>query len=762
MRLASIGILALALVPSPAGGSPQEAAPANDREFDARIRPILSTYCFSCHGPRKQKAKINLSLARGEADLARDPETWLAALRQLKTRAMPPEDADKQITPTEREKVVAWLEAAFERIDERAPRDPGRVTLRRLNRVEYDNTIRDLVGLDLRLSEDFPLDDVSEGFDNLADVLTLPPLLLEKYVDAADRVLDKAVVADGPVALLETRIEAESLSKEKTGAAVNMRFEHELAALLAAPADGRYEVRVRAWQERGTDGRAILALKVDGVDMALVAVEGPGTYSASLDLQAGDRRLALRHTPPRAYKKEEAVPDTRLHLDWIEVRGPERSLSHRRLFGPPGPETREAARTILERFGSRAFRRPMTPAELDRHLRLYDAARAARKSFAAAVRQGLWSLLVSPHFLYRVETDTSDRDPSGHCRLNGWELASRLSYFLWSTMPDDELFDLAARGQLRDPEVLRRQARRMLAHPKARALTDNFAGQWLGLRKLEQVQPDRELFPSFGEGLRRAMHDEAWLFFANLVREDRSILELVDADYTFLNEPLARHYGIPGVQGDALRRVALRDRSRGGVVTMAAVLTLTSHPTRTSAVKRGKWILDEVLGAPPPPPPPNVPELEEATRKRPDAATLTLRQRMELHRSDPACTNCHKRMDVLGLGLENFDPVGRWREKDGGRKIDASGTLPSGESFSGPAELKKILAASRDDFARALAEKMFVYALGRPAGRADRREIKRAVEETRKSGYRFSALVESVVTSYPFRHRRPAEKEEAR
>jgi hypothetical protein len=310
---------------------------------------------------------------------------------------------------------------------------------------------------------------------------------------------------------------------------------------------------------------------------------------------------------------------------------------------------------------------------------------------------------------------------------------------------------------------VKEQAARLLQDPRAQALVDNFAGQWLGLRKLEQAQPDREMFPQFTEAVRRAMHDEVWTFFANLIREDRSVLDLVQSDYTFLNEPLAKLYGIKTIAGDAMRRVPLADPNRGGVITMAAILTLTSHPTRTSAVKRGKWILDEILGAPPPPPPPNVPELNEASKNRPDARTLTLRQRLELHRADPQCFGCHKRMDVLGLGLENFDAIGRWREKDSAKPIDPSGTLPTGESFSSPGGLKKILAGCKDDFARTMTEKMFVYALGRTLERCDRREIKRAVEELKKNDYRFSALVESVVSSYAFRFRRaPGIKEETR
>jgi hypothetical protein len=739
---------------SPLATTPQSA------EFEKDVRPFLAAYCFSCHGPKKQKAKLDLSTARGEKDLERAQDAWAEVLKQLRGRAMPPEDAPKQPSEVERQKIVAWLEAAMRRIDDRAPRNPGRVTLRRLNRAEYNNTVRDLLGLDLRPADDFPADDVSDGFDTLGDVLTLPPLLLDKYLDAADRILDRALVLDGPAPILERTLEAEAHEKARVAAGVaEMALEREFGETIEVPAEGRYEVRVRAGQDRSPEGVAVVVLKVDGVDLAVLRVTAPPgrpeEISASIPLQAGARRFSVRHSPTRAYDKKEVQPETRLFLDRVRIAGPERSLSHRRIFFAEGTD-RAAARAILERFATRAFRRPARPDEVDRLLGLYDRGRAQGKDFPRAVRLGLWSVLVSPHFLFRVERDTPRRDAWGAVALDDWELASRLSYFLWSSMPDQALLDRAAKGLLREPAHLVEEMRRMLADPKSEAFVENFALQWLGLRKLEAVQPDRDLFPQFTEALRRAMLDEARLFFAHVLREDRSILDFVDADYTFLNETLARHYGVKGVPGAPMRRVGLPDRTRGGVLTMAAVLTATSHPTRTSAVKRGKWILEEILGAPPPPPPPNVPELEESLKNRPDAKTLTLRKRLEIHRADPNCYDCHKRMDVLGLGLENFDPLGRWRDKDAGQPIDASGTLPGGESFKTPAELKKILAASRDEFARTLTEKVFVYALGRRLEGYDRREVTRVVESMMAREYRLSALLEGVVTSYPFRFRKAA------
>ncbi|HYF01464.1 MAG TPA: DUF1592 domain-containing protein [Planctomycetota bacterium] len=742
-----LGALGAAVLLMPQAGP----APTADREFLTSIRPVLEAHCFACHNPKKKKSDIDLTAARGEADLGRQGDTWLRVLAQLKGRAMPPDDAPSPLPDAARERLSAWLEAALDRIDERAPRDPGRPVLRRLNRTEYDNTIRDLVGIDVRAAEDFPADDVTEGFDNVGEALTLPPLLLEKYMDAADRILARAVVADGPVRLLEHRVAAATLPPAKDrpkGDVLDLRLEREVPLPVELPEAGRYEVRLTGRADDPPDGGTVVVVKLEGVDLGVVRVPTEsGTYGAWLELPAGARRLSLRHSEPKAYAKGEKGPDTTLHLERVEVVGPERALSHRRIFAADG-ETEAAARTILAGFATRAFRRPAAKDEVDRLVALYAAARKEGRSHAQAVRRGLWAVLVSPQFLFRVEREGTEVD--------GWALASRLSYFLWSTMPDEAL--LAAQGRLRDPAVLRAQLKRMLADPRSASLVENFAGQWLGLRRLQHAEPDRELFAGFGEPLRQAMADEVRLFFAHLLREDRPVTDLLDADYTFLNERLARHYGIKDVKGDAMRRVALADGRRGGVATMAAVLTITSHPTRTSAVKRGKWILEELLGAPPPPPPPDVPELDQATQNRPDAASLSLRQRLELHRADPRCAGCHKAMDVLGLGLENYDAVGRWRDKEAGKPIDVAGTLPTGESFKDPAGLKRLLAARKDEFARTIVEKMLVYALGRPLERSDRREVKRIAALLRENGYRMSALLEGVVTSYPFLYRRPAEK----
>ena len=410
----------------------------------------------------------------------------------------------------------------------------------------------------------------------------------------------------------------------------------------------------------------------------------------------------------------------------------------------------ESARQILRTFADRAYRRPVRDDELNRLVRLVELARKNGDGFEAGLKLALEAVLVSPHFLFRVELDRRPGDR--YVRLVGeFELASRLSYFLWSSMPDDELFRLARAKRLREPGVLEAQVKRMLQSPRSRALVDNFAGQWLQLRNLKGFTPDPARFPGFDEPLRSAMLQETELFFEHVVREDRSVLEFLDANYTFVNERLARHYGIPGVTGDRFRRVDLTGTPRGGILTHASILTVTSNPTRTSPVKRGKWILENILGTPPPPPPPGVQELKEDKEV---VLSGTLRQRMEQHRADPGCASCHQRMDPLGFGFENFDAVGAWRDREGKHAIDPSGVLPGGQSFKGPAELRALLRKKEDAFARCLADKMLTYALGRGTERSDRCFIDAIARNLARHGYKFSGLVLEVVKSDPFQKRR--------
>jgi hypothetical protein len=557
---------------------------------------------------------------------------------------MPPPGRPR-LTSEEYEAITAWLDERLARSTSVPER--GRVTLRRLNRTEYNNTIRDLVGIDLRPADAFPADDIGYGFDNIGDVLSLPPLLMEKYLAASAAVVDAAFRDE----------------------AVRQRFLHP-------PPDNGY---LLAWRD--------------------VTYPTREPVQKQLILSAAD-------IPP----------------------------------ADPLARQRDHAYEVLRAFADQAYRRPVRHEELLRLLHFVEASQQQGEGYEQGLRTAMRAILVSPHFLFRVES-------GGGTRLNDFELATRLSYFLWSSMPDEELFQAAARKTLRRPGGLSGQVRRMLRDPRSRALAENFAGQWLQTRGLKDIAPDPEVFPDFDEPLRAAMLAETELFFDAVVREDRSILDFLDADFTFVNERLARHYGIAGVHGNEPVRVSLAGTGRAGVLTQGSVLAVTSNPTRTSPVKRGKWMLENILGTAPPPPPPGAGDLREDTQPlRP----TSLRQRLEKHRADARCASCHQHMDPLGFGLENFDAIGAWRDRDGEAGIDASGTLPGGQSFRSPAELRALLKSRPDAFARCLAEKLLTYALGRGIEPQDRRLVDAVVRRAARKDYRFSALVLAIVHSEPF------------
>jgi mono/diheme cytochrome c family protein len=737
--------------------------------YATHVRPLLSRYCGSCHGPEKPKAKLDLSKYGDEKAILADRKRWKRLWDVVRAHEMPPEEAKLKLPPAERDFLADWVEEALNRPDPGAPRDPGRVVIRRLNRTEYRNTVRDLVGIDFDPTGDFPSDEVGYGFDNIGDVLSIPPLLLEKYLAAAEKVLDRAIALPDRLKPPSRRFEAETLEAGRgtssDGFQQVLLANAEIALQADVAQDGAYLVRVRAGEDRAGPESAKMLLKVDGAEVRTFAVSAPRTnlqsYEEKVRLARGKRRISVAFTndfyDPRARPSER---DRNLVVDYVELVGPvdvkpaDPPESHRRIFtvAPgPGRSKGEAAREILSRFAGRAFRRPVASEEVERFVRLFEVADRQGDSFEAALKVPLTALLVSPHFLFRVERDRTGpgADPKGASAVGDFELASRLSYFLWSTMPDDELFERARAGKLRDPKELEAQVERMLADPKSRELAENFAIQWLQLRRLEAHQPDAGKFPAVTEKLRDAMRQEAEGLFDEVLRQDRSILALIDADFTYLNEPLARHYGIEGVKGEEMRRVGLRDERRGGVLTMAAILMVTSNPTRTSPVKRGKWVLETILGTPPPPPAPDAGELKEV-----EGSGLTVRQRLEKHRADPNCASCHKRMDPIGFAYENYDAVGAWRETEDGLPLDVSGTLQDGRSFNGPAEFRRVILARKDDFVRTLAEKMFTYALGRGVEYYDApvlRDIRKSLVD---NGYRMSALVKGVVGSVPFLYRR--------
>jgi hypothetical protein len=634
----------------PDGASASAAPPVFARD----VAPFVEKYCVSCHNHAKARGEVVLDRFHDDASARGDLSLWEKVADQLRSDTMPPPGRARP-TAAEIDAFNAWLDAAASAPDTDG-KDANRITLRRLNRTEYNNTIRELFGLDLRPADEFPPDDLGYGFDNNGDVLSLPPLLLEKYSAATDKVTEAAFRSD----------------------AVRQH-------LLQPPPDDPMLLPYRAV-----------------------------TY------------------PVRDFGK-------RLILSSADLP----SLS-------PSEKELDQAYQVLRAFADRAYRRPITHDELTRLLRFVEAAQKNGEDYEKGIRLALRAVLLSPHFLFRIEMDAEPGQASAP-RLNDFQLATRLSYFLWSSMPDEELFRHAAQKTLRQRETLSAQVVRMLRDPRSHALAENFAGQWLQTRALKDCTPDPGTYPDFDESLRAAMLRETELFFDAIVREDRSVLEFLDADSTFVNERLARHYGIPGVPGNEFRRVSLAGIARAGILTQASVLTVTSNPTRTSPVKRGKWILDNILGTPPPPPPPGAGDLGDDPEGVPSGS---LRQRLEQHRANPSCASCHRRMDPLGFGLENFDAVGAWRDSDGPFPIDSSGTLPGGQSFNGPPQLRAILKARPDAFARCLTEKLLTYALGRGLERRDRRALNEIVRKLAPKGYRFSILVLAIAHSDPFQRRR--------
>jgi hypothetical protein len=655
------------------------------------------------------------------------------------------------------------------------------VTARRLNRAEYDNTVRDLLGVDLRPAQDFPVDDSGYGFDTIGDVLSLSPVLMEKYLRAADRLvraaLEPAPVPPKPVLVrfdLESTAERpEVLPADPDGAPLAAR--NALVADLTVPSEATYELSVIVGGRGHPDGPpAKLALLMGGKQVQVVELEADEegvykkrTFDVRRRLPGGVRQVGaafLREseaaTLPREPKREASHV---LAVNALEVRGPfdaaapGRPASYARIMTcapEPGAGWSRCARRILEPFARRAWRRPLGGDELDRLVALVELARKQGDTFERGVATALKAVLVSPHFLFRVEQD-GDPARGGVRPLTAHELASRLAYFLWSSMPDDALLERADDGALTRPRALRAELRRMLASPRSAALAEHFAGQWLQVRNLSAASPDPERFPGFGPELRRAMARETTLFFDFVLRQNRPITDFIDGRYSFLNERLAGHYGIKEVAGPQFRRVELDGVERSGILTQASVLTVTSYPTRTSPVLRGLWVLENILGTRPPPPPPDVPRLDEGKV----AESLSMRRRLEEHRSNPSCAACHTRMDALGFGLENYDAVGRWRTADGKAPVDAAGALPGERRFAGPAELKAILAGERSTFAECLAEKLLTYALGRGLQPADRPAVAAIVRSTAAADYRFGAMIEAIVLSPPFRSRnvQPAE-----
>lgn len=749
------------------------ADPSGRDVFSGTIQPFISSHCAICHGAKKQNGELNLMAYGNAAAVAKDRATWQSVLGRLRDQEMPPAHA-KQPTNAERQAAINAISAILEN-DRPTTNTLGRVTARRLNRAEYNNTVRDLFGIDLRPADDFPADDIGYGFDNIGDVLSLSPLLMEKYLSAADQILDKVFAVEvvkergqhwqGWDRKFESTVKTEIVPPE--GPARILLSGGEISRSHLFDLAGEYSIRVKAFGRPAGDEPPRMALRIDDREFKTFDVKTaePGrgaVYDARVQFTIGEHRLAVGFLNPLTDPKPDDPKQRErgVGIEFVEFRGPlvlpppRRTDAFVRLMAnlpAAGLSEIQCARRNLAPFVRRAYRRPATAAEIDALLKLVSLAAKHGDSFEHGMKLALKAVLVSPNFLFRLEKETKTAEPPP---ISDLELASRLSYFLWSSTPDDDLLRLAEANKLRLGDTLSHQVRRLLGDTKARALADNFAGQWLLTRNLKTAMPDRGLFPGFDDGLRDAMAQETSLFFDAIVHEDRSVFDLIDADFTFVNERLAKHYGIPGVKGPEFRKVSLAGTARAGVLTHGSVMTVTSNPTRTSPVKRGKFILENILGTEVPPPPPDAGELSEDKEK---VLSGSLRRRMEQHRENPSCASCHQRMDPLGFAFENFDAVGSWRTKDGNFAIDSSGTLPDGRGIKDPADLRQVLRDRGDQFRRCLAEKMLTYAVGRGLEPYDRPAVEDIRRQLTAGQDRFSALVLAVVQSGPFQMRMPSQ-----
>ena len=801
----TLAACAAGIVASVAPAHAQPAPPAGSGA--AQVRAVLDRYCVTCHNGRLRTAGLALDALRVE-QVGGHAEAWEKVVRKLRARAMPPAGRPRPDQATY-EAVASVLETALDRAAADNP-NPGRTATHRLNRSEYANAVRDLLDLEVDARALLPPDDADLGFDNMADILSMSPARLERYLSAARRIARLALGDPAGAPTSETyvvpklRFQDHRMSEDLPfGSRGGLAFRHHF------PANAEYDIRIRLRRQlygyiRGLQARQQLEVRIDGRRVAAFTVGGPRgtpppqTYTGTVlgdreweehtlhgdetlalrvPVAAGPRRLGVAFVQerterdgvlqPRATAKTLAIaerwsspseaPEAAVELVSVSgpfhATGPGQTPSRRRIFvcEPAGAaEEAPCAREVLATIARRAYRRPLTPPDVEALLALYAAGRR-EGGFEAGIRRGLEGILVDPEFLFRIERDRAGA-PDRAYPVSDVELASRLSFFLWSSIPDDELLETAASGRLREPAVLERQVRRMLADARAQALVDGFATQWLGLRRLRSVVPAPDLFPEFDDNLREAFEQETKLFVGSQLQADLSVLDLLRADYTFVNERLARHYGIPNVYGSRFRRATFDDGARGGLLGQGSILTATSYPTRTSPVLRGNWLLEHILGAPPPPPPPDVPALpDRGAGGRP----ASVRERLERHRDNPVCASCHARMDPLGFALEHFDAIGQWRATGAaGAAIDAAGVFPDGTAFRGLAGLRTVLLGEHEQFVRTVVEKLTTYALGRGVQHYDMPAVRRIVRESAADDYRWSSLVLGIVRSLPFQMRR--------
>jgi hypothetical protein len=786
--LGAIAAVLLGAVLLPAASVPAEKSPAAAalayHAFDQQaFWQTTKVYCDSCHFGPKARAKLNLE----NLDLAHldvNGETWEKVLRKLRSREMPPAGMPRP-TAVSYDALVKAIEDERGRLAQVKP-NPGRPTLHRLNRTEYANAVRDLLALDIDVSDMLPADDIGYGFDNIGDVLQVSPVLLERYLSTA-RKISRTAVGDMtlqpayqtytvPHALTQTdRLTGAAPAGSRGGQSIHHFF----------PVDGTYEIALTLQRNRndeylGFERERKVYLRLDDQRLQLFTIPksekkivlGGGkppdsNLKVRMSIKAGEREIAATFLKDTVLQEgiidKVRSDDVQQYFEGVgsitiagpfNVEGPGQTATRDKIFicHPSGSADEMAcAEKILTNLAHHAYRRPVTADDMPQLVELYKQG-AAEGGFESGIRLALQKILVSPEFLFRAEEDPANATPGMVYRVSDVELASRLSFFLWSSIPDDELLAVAEKGQLHDPAVLKAQVTRMMADPRSESLVKNFVGQWLFLRNISRIAPDTTTFMTFDENLRQSMATETEMLVESQVKEDRSVSDLLTSDYTFLNQRMAEHYGIKGVYGSEFRRVKIDDPNRYGLMGQASILAVTSYPNRTAPTIRGKYVLEQLLGTPPPPPPANVPSLkdDQSTQK------LTMRERMEAHRSNPACASCHKMMDSLGFALDNFNGIGGWRDSTGPGlgPIDASGTLPDGTTFTGPAGLREVLMKKRGQFVETFTERLLTYALGRGSEEYDLPVVRKIVRDAAADNQKWSSIILGIVNSTPFQMRR--------
>jgi len=753
---------------------------------------VLDKYCVTCHSDKARTGGLSLEHAN-LTDIPKGAETWEKVIRKVRAGMMPPPGMPRPDKPV-LDSFAGFFETSLDRAAAAKP-NPGRLAMHRLNRAEYANAIRDLLALDVDSSALLPPDDESSGFDNIADVLKMSPSLMERYLSASWNISRMAVGNPEIGASTQTYRVRPDLSQDQHIEGLPLGTRGGILVKHTFPVDGEYSIRVRLWRNtfdlmRGMEDPHVIEIAMDGTRLQLVTVggkddfnkmaENPGTFGTDLDkrlsvripVKAGTHTLtAATVLKSHAVRDDLIKPFMRTTIDGLDIMGDPSvdrltiegpfilsgsgdTPSRRKIFicKPASAADEQACATkILTSLGRLAYRRPVDQPTLATLMDFYKRGRAEGNggNFESGIESALQFVLASPSFLLRIEPDAPNAAANAVFRVDDLALASRLSFFLWSTIPDDQLLTVASQGKLKDPVVLEQQVKRMLADKRSSAMIANFAEQWLHLRNLKTSSPDLQVFPDFDDNLRSAMKEETTLLFDTIMREDRSVVDLLNADYTFVNERLARHYGMPGIYGSQFRRVKVAGEERRGILGQASILTVTSYPNRTSPVERGKWILTNILGVPPSPPPPNVPPLKDSYNDKPQ----TLRERMEQHRKDPVCAGCHKVMDPIGFSLENFDAVGHWRTNDEGAKIDPAGTLFNGAALDGVNGLRRELVNRPETFVGVMTEKLMTYALGRGVEYYDMPAVRKVVQDAGKNNFKFSSIVLGIVKSTPFQMR---------